>query len=83
LLDGAAEDRSVDVFLHPVAFDQDGNEKVGMKLGLITDILEHVADDYDLIDALGLKAIKRRSQVLNVFMDVSDEAEFYRWHIFR
>jgi len=54
-----------------------------MKLGLITDILEHVADDYDLIDALGLKAIKRRSQVLNVFMDVSDEAEFYRWHIFR
>ena len=45
-------------------------------IGLISN-LGNVADDHDLIDLLPLEAAESRSQMLNVFVNVSDEAEFH------
>jgi hypothetical protein len=37
--------------------------------------LKHVADHHDLIDLLVVKCLQSRSEVLDVLMDVSNEAE--------
>jgi hypothetical protein len=38
-------------------------------------LLNHVADDDHLVDPLVWKALERRPQVLDVFVDVGDEAK--------